>query len=277
MKLKIVQSILLVFTVIGCMHETHAHELFLKTDNYQPPSNSHQVIKVLNGTFYSSADPVSRSRINDVTIIGNDRRKVRLTSQNWSSDATTSFLQYQTGDAGTRVIAMSTKENVLTKPRDMHIAHLKQAGNQDLVDEFMNSRAQDATERYSKHARAIVQVGNEFTDHYSERLKDRIEIIPAQNPYELHPGDRLSFQVLYKGKPAVNQYVRASYEEKDNSQTGGASQKNKLDMRTDGDGRAMLKIISEGAYYISTIYIEKANDPDVDYESNWATLTFAIN
>ena len=47
--------------------------------------------------------------------------------------------------------------------------------------------------------------------------------------------------------------------------------------RTDGYGIARIPLSAGGRWYVKTIHmVERDAEPDVDYESNWATLTFEI-
>jgi uncharacterized GH25 family protein len=45
-----------------------------------------------------------------------------------------------------------------------------------------------ARERYHKHVKAMVQVGNTRSDHYATPLGYPAEIVPMENPYSLANG-----------------------------------------------------------------------------------------
>lgn len=46
-------------------------------------------------------------------------------------------------------------------------------------------------ERYSKHGRAVFQVGDARTEDYRRPLGYPVEIIPRQNPYDLRVGQTI--------------------------------------------------------------------------------------
>ena len=47
--------------------------------------------------------------------------------------------------------------------------------------------------------------------------------------------------------------------------------------RTDGSGKIRFKIDQPGRWYVKFINMVKLeSDPEIDYESKWATLTFAV-
>ncbi len=59
----------------------------------------------------------------------------------------------------------------------------------------------DIRERYSKHVRAIFQVGDKLTDDYKLPLGYPVEIIPQQNPYALKAGQTLTVLCTRDGQP----------------------------------------------------------------------------
>jgi uncharacterized GH25 family protein len=249
-----------------------AHEMFLRPDKALQAPNTDQVVKLVNGTFDKSENPITRDRMADVSIVaGGNVSKPAATS--WSDDATASYLKYRTGAPGTYVVGVSTKARVITLSRADFIAYLKHDGVLDTLATFEKEALANVRERYSKHVRAIVQVGDPRTADYSMPLGYPVEILLDQNPYDLKFGKEVSFRVLYRGKPLANQLVRASYDGFHGHDASG-NHINAHSMRTDKDGRAKFLLSNKALWYISLIYMQKVSEPDVDYESNWATATF---
>lgn len=194
----------------------------------------------------------------------------------WYDDENSSYLKYRTGEAGTYVIGVSTRPNMITMMPEDFIAYLKHDGVLDLLETFeQENELTEVRERYSKHVRTIVQIGDKKTADYANQLNYPVEILLDQNPYELKFGDNLSFRVLVNGKPAANQLVRASYEGFHGHDASGGHF-NSYDLRTDNDGRASFLLNNKALWYISLINMQKIDDPEADYESNWATITFQI-
>jgi uncharacterized GH25 family protein len=117
-----------------------------------------------------------------------------------------------------------------------------------------------------------VQVGDEQSTDYSKPLGYPVEILLEQNPYELEVDEELSFRVLFNGEPVRDQIVRVSYAGHD-APHGHADAYN---LRTDEQGRATFLLSEKAIWYIALIHMEKVDDADVDYESNWATVTFEV-
>jgi uncharacterized GH25 family protein len=135
------------------------------------------------------------------------------------------------------------------------------------------SLASSARERYAKHVKTILQVSDEVTGSWARRLGYPVEIVPLANPSGLCPGDRLKFEVLADGKPAIDQLVYASYEGYDPDLEGGG-QREAIATRTDAAGVVGIELATAGRWYLRLIRMVESPDEGVEYESNWATLTF---
>ena len=253
-----------------------AHEMFLKPENSRQDPGSAQTVQLINGTLDKSENGVTRDRMADVSIVAGGQ-VTKPHPSDWRDDENSSYLDYSSGEAGTQVIGVSTKARILAMSPDEFIAYLKHDGVPDTLTMFeANNTLAEVRERYSKHVRTIVQVGEEKSDAYATKLGYPVEIILDQNPYDLRFGDDIGFQVLYDGKPVANQLVRASYEGfHGHDESGGHI--TSFEMRTDENGRASFLLNNKALWYISLIHMQKIDDPDADYESNWATITFRVD
>jgi uncharacterized GH25 family protein len=265
-----------VFAVTIAAAPASAHEMFLKAQNSFQEPGADQVVRLINGTFDKSENAITRDRMADVSILANGTI-TKPRPSDWYDDEDSSYLKYNSGDIGTQVIGVSTKARIITMSPDDFVAYLTHDGILDTLAVFEKENTlTEVRERYSKHIRTVIQVGDERSDSYATQLGYPVEIILDQNPYELRFGNDLSFQVLYRGKPAANQLVRASYEGFHGHDASGGHF-NSYDMRTDEDGRASFLLNNKALWYISLIHMQEIDDPEADYESNWATITFRVN
>jgi len=155
--------------------------------------------------------------------------------------------------------------------------YLKHDGILDVYEQRQNEGIldQDAAETYSKHVKILFQVGSKTTGGFDRVLGYPIEFIPLANPYDLHQGDELEFQLLRKGTPLADQLIYASYggfHKHDDS--GGHVEA--VNVKTDSNGKFKVKLTNSGHWYVRAINMVKSSVDNVDYESNWATLTFEI-
>lgn len=251
---------------------TKAHDLFLKLDSYVLQTDSRVLVRLLNGTFQSSDGIVGRERMQDVTVLTPAGRNSPLPDlKSWRDDDKTTLLEFQTGKTGTYVVGISTRPREI----DLKAAEFNDYLAHDGIPDILAARRKngelkkDVRERYSKHVRAIFQVGDARSDEFKTPLNYPVEIIPQQNPYTLKVGQTIAVLCTLEAQPIVNQFVMAGWE-------GSDGKLHALDTRTDARGFARFKLGGPGKWYIKMIHMTPLADPAINYESKWATLTFAI-
>jgi len=247
-----------------------AHDLFLKLETYFVPPNSSIRVAVLNGTFSSSEGPVTPDRLLDVSLVGPvQRRAIARTAWKPSGDST--WLTVQTGAPGTYVIGASTSPSQIALTAEEFNAYLREDGIPDILNaRTLNGELETAVrERYQKHVKAVLQVGDARTDAYGVVLGYPAEIVPLTNPYSAKIGDTLAVRALVDGKPIAGQLLLSGGER--NGQNIGDNW-----ARSDADGVARFPLAEGGKWYIKFIYMVPVSGDSVNYESKWATLTFEV-
>ncbi len=118
--------------------------------------------------------------------------------------------------------------------------------------------------------KAVFQVGDERSDGYATVLGYPAEIMPLDNPYALKRGGTLRVRCLVDGRPAARLAVLAGGRRPDGSRM------RRLEVASDADGIASIPLDARGHWYVKFIHMARVDEPDVDYESKWATLTFEV-
>jgi uncharacterized GH25 family protein len=247
-----------------------AHDLFLKLDTYFLSPNSRATVRLLNGTFRASDGVVARDRMRDVSLV-TPGGVTRPPDGNFRDDGKTTLLDLETSGAGTYVVGLSTKPREIDlKAKDFN-EYLSHDGIPDTLAARKKSGelGKDVRERYSKHVRAVFQVGDKLTDDYKKPLSYPVEIIPQQNPYSLRVGRTIEVLCTLDGQPIANQFVMAGWESK-------RGRLRSLSTRTDARGIARFRLRGAGKWYVKFIHMTKLDDPQINYESKWATLTFEV-
>lgn len=260
-------SIILFFTVVAAQ----AHDLFLKLDSYFLQPNTRAIVRVLNGTFQNSDGAVARDRLANLSLHGPGLNAASAESIIWRAAEKASVMEIQTGDPGTYLVGISTKpREIALKAADFN-GYLEHDGIPDILAarRKSNELGKDVRERYSKHVRAVFQVGDKHSDDYNKPLNYPVELIPQQNPYTLKVGDTIEVLCLLDGKPIVNQFVIAGSESSDRKV-------HELNSRSDAKGIARIKITRAGKWFIKFIHMTPISEPNLNYESKWASLTFEI-
>lgn len=264
-----------------------AHDMFLKLASFFLEPNANASVELINGTFEASENVITRDRMLDVSIVGSDGRVTHPPTSAWRDSAVhhpnpdsadTAILEFETGGPGTYVIGVSTAPTVFTLTGEQFDDYLLHDGVLDVLEERKErgELGTPATERYSKHVKAIVQVGDRRTDTYGHRLGYPVELVPLSNPYELDVGEELAVQFLKDGRPVADQIVYASPEGHPAHDEAGVHRE-EVTTRTDEEGVARIEVTRAGRWYVRLIHmVAPEEDPEVDYESNWATLTFEV-
>ena len=244
-----------------------AHDLFLKLDTYFLGAHSRVQIPVLNGTFTKSEGFVAPDRIADISVVspGGQARLSPATAWSRGPDST-SLLSIELGDAGTYVAGASTRPRDLALSAEDFNAYLQEDGLPDVLEarRASNELGKGARERYSKHVKAVFQVGEARSGEFGVVLGYPAEIVPLENPYTIGSGASLRVRCLVDGRAVANQTVL----------WGGASAERST--RTDSQGVAQVTLDAPGRWYVKFIHMVRATEPGVDYESKGATLTFEV-
>jgi uncharacterized GH25 family protein len=264
------RAVLTALALLIAVSTLTAHELFIKLDTYFLEPNSTVRVLLLNGTFALSENSVTADRVVGMALFGPDGLS-RLEPESWEAATDTTYVILQTGAPGTYVLGISTVSRLISLDAESFNEYLEHDGIPDVLEarRATGKLGEDAVERYSKHVKAVYQVGERRTAGWSRALGYPAEIVPLANPYRLGVGQELAVRCLIHGEPAANQLVVA----------GGDLDGQLIaerQARADDEGVVRLRIDRAGKWYVKFIHMEETEEVGVDYESNWATLTFEV-
>ncbi|MEO1255252.1 MAG: DUF4198 domain-containing protein, partial [Bacteroidota bacterium] len=182
--------------------------MYLKLGEYFLEPNKDYVIELFNGTFDRSDNVITRDRMLDVSLVGNETR-TQVDTSAWFEKEQTTYLNFTTQSPGTWVAGVSTKPRDFGMSAESFNNYLEHDGVLDMLDtrKQNGTLGDSAAERYSKHVKIIFQVGNKRTEDYKTALGYPIEFILSENPYDLHPGHELPVKLFFDQKPLANQLV----------------------------------------------------------------------
>lgn len=278
------------FYLLTALIVLSSHDLYIKMDTYFLKPNQEGVLSLYNGTFDRSENIIARDRMLDASVNSHGERKAIQPSQWKDQDSTTTKLYFDTGEAGTYVVGVSTKAKTFEQSAASFNAYLKHDGVLDMLEErFKNaSMDQDAIESYEKHVKAIYQVGDIKTNDWSTVLGYPIEFVPLENPYEKFSKEKIDIKLLLDGKPLVNQLVYADFLPHAHAHThahpththsseDGHTHTNGQQLRTSKEGIVTVDLPEDGIYYLRTIHmINVMHDKALTHQSKWATLSFEV-
>jgi uncharacterized GH25 family protein len=248
-----------------------AHDMFVKPARFFVGENTELLVRVLNGTFSKSENSISRARVRDISVVGPAARE-QLDTAAWSANGDTSTFHLRTGASGTYVIGASTRPNAIALEAKEFNLYLREDGIPDVLE----ARRKDdelekpARERYAKHVKALIQVGEARSDHFATELGYPAELVPLDNPYALASGRPLRVRTMVDGQAAANQFVLYG------GRTPNGARIDQRSVRSDSAGVARIPLRGPGVWYIKFINMARTPTDTVDYESKWATLTFQV-
>jgi hypothetical protein len=267
---RIVLSLALVF---GVTRMARAHDMFWTLTSWFVPPKSEVRLFVLNGTFSKTENSIGWERVADLSVVAPTGR-VTIDSAHWDTRSDTSVLRYTTGASGTYAVGLSTKPRELAQKAADFNKYLQDDGIPDVLAARTRGGqlGQDARERYHKHVKALVQVGEARTDGWKSVFGYPAELVPLENPYTLRPGATLRLRCLVDGKPVAQQLVMIG------GRVGatGDARLPAVSARSDADGIVRVKLTRAGRWYVKFIAMTRTDAGAVDYESKWASLTFEV-
>ena len=257
-----------------------AHDLFLRPRDFVVRAGSEVRVRVLNGTFTSSESSVARDRLRDLTVVG-PSGTTHPDRSGWTDDAKESGWRVATSAPGTYLLGASLDQKTIRLTGTQFNGYLREEGLHDVVSARKTARqlGNPAHERYAKHVKALIRAqGNASAAStgadtaYRVMLGYPAELVPLDDPYVLPAGGMLRVRAYADGRPIANQVVQAG------GRTTSGGRIKQREVRTDAAGMARFRLDTRGTWYVKFIHMRdvpaSAGD-SVNYESKWATLTFA--
>lgn len=130
-------------------------------------------------------------------------------------------------------------------------------------------QAIDASERYSRQTKALIQVGAGGEQTVVTRpVGLTLEIVPEVSPYAAPRPATLPVRVLYEGRPLAGALVKI---------TDLAHDAAPLEQRrTDAEGRAAFAMPRHGAWMMDVVWTRPLVDEGVDFETVFSSLSFGF-
>lgn len=254
-----------------------SHDLYLKTDSYFLNTNQNSEVFIYNGTFDKSENSISRDRIISATIMGPEYN-FEAKDADWYEKDKATHLKFKTGKSGTYLASVNTKARVFELTAEDFNGYLEHDGVLDVLEaRKKNGKLNDAAvESYAKSAKVLLQVGDNNSDDYKDVMGYPVEFIPTTNPYKAKSGSKITFQLLKNRKPLAGQLVYVGNRAPSAKPDAHGHTHDDASVRTNENGEFTIEIDHTGYWYLRTIDMVESEDPNIDYVSNWATLSFEI-
>jgi len=273
-----IKRLMLTLAVLALLLGTAAaHDMYLIVPDHDVPADQEIQVALFNGTFDKSENAIDRERMIDVSVVDGAGDVTHPANESWTDEGNTSWLTVSTGPAGSLVVGVSTRPNMIELSADDFNEYLRHDGVLDVLEARTSSGTLDqpANERYSKHVKTLLRVGGESSDTWKHRLGYPVEFVPLVDPAVLSAGETMATLVLANGEPLAGSLVYASFEGHHGHGDDG-THREAAKIRTDDQGVVRFEITATGRWYLRLIHMVPSEEEGVDYESNWATLTFEV-
>ncbi len=175
---------------------------------------------------------------------------------------------------GVHLIAVDWAPRLITIEAEKFTEYLRSEGLNHIIRarEVQQQQAKPGRERYSRYIKTFVYAGEGNDRAVRTVVGQTIELTPLDNPYAQSVGDTVRFQLLFQGKPLSGALVSATH-----AGTEKRAHKYAQSARTNREGIVSFRLTHNGAWLVRTVYMLPAvDDPEVEWESWWASVTFDV-
>lgn len=149
-------------------------------------------------------------------------------------------------------------------------SYLRDEGLESIVEERARRGEAGARGRedYTRHLKSLVQVGDARDGAFSVVTGQPLEIVPAENPIFVRPGENLAVDVYFKGAKLSGALLEAVSRVGDDVVVHPS--------RTDARGRASFVLDRAASWLLRITHMERCVDcADADWRSYWGSYFFA--
>jgi uncharacterized GH25 family protein len=247
-----------------------AHDYWLEFQPLQPTAGSELDLSLWVGEDFvaESQKPLQKPRTVALRHITNTSDEDLLPV---ATDGAAPLLRRNLASAGGHLLVVERDAAHITMRARKFNHYLEHEGLHHALSERRQALEHlwPASERYTRHLKAFVQVGNAADGVSMKVLGQRLELVPDRDLATLEPGDRLGVVVLFAGQPLTGLQVEAFVRD------GGAARGQKA--TSDAAGRVEFSVGQSGAWLVRTVHMQRCRGcKDADWESSWAGYSFAV-
>lgn len=182
---------------------------------------------------------------------------------------TPGLVKLNVASEGTHVVSFESTESISRLSAEKFNDYAEEEGLTAIIANrnALNNADKEGVERYSRRAKAIIQVGDTVTENALMPVGHSLEIVPVYHPYEALENEKLRVKVLYMGNALAGASIDLT---RLDSETH-----NRQATKTDENGIAEFLLIQSGAWMLNTIWGAPADDKTGDeFMTYFSSLTF---
>lgn len=172
---------------------------------------------------------------------------------------------------GSNWVLYRSNRNVVALEADKFHSYLRDEGLEFVIAlrEAAGQSELPVREYYSRCAKSLITVGaGPPAQAGAMDFGMTLELVPLSDPAALRPGEPLALWVRYRDDPLPGALVVAFRRDEPEQIVAG---------RTDAKGRVSLPLEKSGIWLVKVVHmIPVEDDPTAEWESFWASMTFAV-
>jgi uncharacterized GH25 family protein len=271
------RSVALLLGLLVCSRAplVEAHDFWLQPSDYwiSPNTLTSMTLQVGHGPFRQRS-PIPARRITRFQAIAPKGTVLDLHEQLRLGQGAEDG-DFRLKDPGAYVLVLQTDDRAQTHlPSIRFNNYLKVEGLTPALEQRarLNRMDADGSERYSRCAKSIVQVGPPGAGSQGQVSKPvglPLEIVPEANPYGVPRSATLPVLVMYAGRPLAGALVKLTNLENDASP---------FEVHlSDRDGRARFAMPSAGTWLVNVIWTKAlTRSEETDFETVFSSLSFGF-
>ena len=243
-----------------------AHDFWIEPSSFRPAVGTTVALRLVVGQrFRGDALPRDPAKIVQF-ILASDAGQTAVSGRAADEPAGTVSIV----GPGTQVIGYRSRNSHVSLEPSKFEDYLREEGLEKVIEARLErgESQKPSREAYSRCAKTLLFAGGRWKTGADRALGFTLELVAERSPYALKAGDSLPVRILYESKPLAGALVVAlAYDDPDK----------KLSQRSDAEGRVTFRIPREGVWLVKAVHmVRTAADPEADWESFWASLTFEI-
>jgi uncharacterized GH25 family protein len=244
-----------------------AHEFWLAPDRFQLEDGATARLALRVGENFEG-EPVAFAR----PLIAGFRHYARGASHDLAASVPATVepvFPFAVRGAGTHLVAIDTHPSTNTLDATKFNDYLDEDGlwRVQQTRELLETTLAPGRERFRRNIKTLFQVGGAGDATWSQRTGQRLEIVPLDDPFRPRT-EPVAFRVLFDGQPLSQALLKFWH--------GAAEERLVQQAWTDADGQA-AGTLQPGTWMVSVVHmVPAAGGTDIDWESYWGNLTFAV-
>lgn len=169
--------------------------------------------------------------------------------------------------AGLWWLGYENKPNSIELEAAKFEAYLREEGLESVIEarKRLHEESEPGRELYSRSVKSLVRCGKGPTKGFDRDLGQPLELVLCNDPFALRAGEKLEFELRFRGKPLAGALVGCQRE--------GASEESHA--RTDEKGRVRFELAQSGMHLAHVVHmLEAESGSGARWRSYWSSLSF---